>query len=239
MVKPEYFFLDVGFFVNENNLEKSVKLVEDSYFGEKPKIVIASALQGLFNSGDSERDIWNDERLLPAFSAWGYREPIGDDPSTVGNLLTNKYRELLETLQQNCEMTFAFELVGDVVRIGENSIYKKDVLRKFRRTPMVGHIVWEKLAVCNKVPSSVICRSKKFSNMLEKKLGIPLLKFQSPLKEHLAKHTGIGLPLYFISHNYGPQLVDFATEFGFEGSADPLELIAGTAVKGLAVMADG
>jgi len=33
--------------------------------------------------------------------------------------------------------------------------------------------------------------------------------------------------------------VDFATEFGFEGSADPLELIAGTAVKGLAMMADG
>ena len=103
---------------------------------------------------------------------------------------------------------------------------------------MVAQTVWEKLAVCNKVPSAVICRSKKFSNILEKNLGIPLLKFQSPLKEQLAKRRGSGI-LYFISHNFGPQLVDFATEFGFEGSGEPLEMIASTAVNGLAVMADG
>ena len=236
MVKPEYFFLDVGLFVNENNLEKSVKLLEDSYFGKKPKIVIASALQGLFNLGNNERDIWYDERLLPTLSAWGYREPTSENAD--GNLLTNKYRALLVTLQQNCETTFASELVGDVVRIGENSIHMEDVFKKFRRRPMVAQTVWEKLAVCNKVPSAVICRSKKFSNMLEKNLGIPLLKFQSPLKEQLAKRRGSGI-LYFISHNFGPQLVDFATEFGFEGSGEPLEMIASTAVNGLDVMADG
>ena len=241
MVKPEYFFLDVGFFTKESYLEKSVKLLEDSYFGNKPKIVIASALEGLFNLGNNERDIWHDERLLPVLSAWGYRKPT--DENADENLLTNKYRALLTTLQENCETTFAYELVGDVVRIGENSIDKDtDVLSKFRSAPAVAQTVWEKLAVCNKVPSAVICRSIKFSNMLEKKIGINVLKFQSVLKDQLASHSGVGRPLYFISHGMGDEfdhLVDFVAEFGFEGTLEPLTLFAASSLKGLAIVADG
>ena len=129
-------------------------------------------------------------------------------------------------------------MVGEVEKIGDNTIFRRDVFRKFRNKPIVGNIVWEKLAVMNKFHSSVICRSKKFPNMLSK-LGIPLLKFQSSLKENIARHSRDGLPLYFILHNMGSDEINMVADLGFDEPIEPLTQIASASINGLALMADG
>ena len=244
-VKTEHFILDPSFFTSVKRLSEARQVLDDIFNDDnivikKSKVVLVSGLRSISN-----RDTRMDSiELRDVLVGWGMSQK-----KFLGLFTEEGYDQMLEELLHNYDVIYADELkdpksgklVGEIEKIGENSIHKRDFLAKFRNLG-AARAYWEQIVCSNIFPSTwIICRSKHLQNIFSNKVKSHILQATSHLKASIKRRHRLHGTLCFLCHNMEAEPLE---EF-ISGSSVALPngflniLMATSAEYGLLVVADG
>jgi len=179
--------VDPSFFTTSNRLQKLLPVL-NKLKSSKSKIILPSALRPLFERQIKPTKEMDEpfeptreetEKLLQAWHSGRRRREATDN---------RKYNELLSHFYEEFKPIFADEIVGDVEKIGEESIYRADALRRLGK--LVGNTVFELMAVCALHIGIITCYGRRTLSFI-RKLECAVLEGHSRIKHAMIEHEGI------------------------------------------------
>jgi len=224
----DYLSIDPSFFLYKNRLTE-ISLVLNRLKIKKSKIVLPSGLKPLFKTKGLEFTY----DLNQLFKKWGYRKRKSE--RDFENVLQDpKYVNLLKKFKEEFSPIFADEIVGDVEKLGQQSILKNEVIDKLGRVK--GNVVFELMAVCEEKTGIIISYNKKTISFI-RKLLTPVLEGTSMVKHNIIQLDGFPKYLLFIGTYFSNEIVNnFINEFDIVGIPLPISIIGNS---GFGIVADG
>lgn len=144
-------------------------------------------------------------KMTDIFISWlPFRSKYWVENHTIKLVENNEYRRLLDVFFIEYNPIPAREFVGGMDKIGEKSIFRRELEEKFRF--IVGNIIFELVAVSSKLDALIICLGERTISFFER-IGQPILRAQSRFKERIRRHERIHSGIRMIGYALTAQAV--------------------------------
>ena len=225
----KYLCVDPSFFSSIKRLNELPKVLKKMQNNDS-QIVLPSLLKPL---SKNMRELDNgdyplDDNVLELLQKW-YPEFNRKNNSDY-RLLQESFSKFQETFRP----IFADELVGDLEKIGPESIHLSDVLDKLGN--LVGKTIFELMAVCSEKSGIILSYGRKSITFI-RKISTPALEGYSNLKHSMIDMDEAPEYLKILGLSFATNYVnDFINHFDIVGLPIPVGVIG---EFGLLIVADG
>ena len=227
--KTDYLCIDPSCLCSERRINSLIKLLKTIEEHRRIKVVLPTTIYEIIIG--KERDLKTKEKIGKTWKAFSMEYK----PDFFEEVFLNK--KMLDQLGDTLSLFNllpASELVPEREKIGKESIYKKDVLKKLGI--VVGKIVWEMMSISERMRVSIVTFGEKTPSLISR-LGVPILKGHSAYKKAVKKKAKIQTPLRFMIYITSVRAFN---EFVGIYEIEPVPLtVAEVGALGLLIVANG
>jgi hypothetical protein len=174
---------------------------------------------------------------LPSVLEGWLRPDIEKNVTSMNRSQKENYRSIMQKILEEFQPIPAKFVVGNVSKLGTESIHKEDVINVFGR--IKGRIMFEIMAVSSQFNAKIIAFGRKTASLVSK-LGITIIESPSRLKHELKERHGIRTGLVIMLFAMGMQEVqNFINTYQLENFPLSLASTTSLAAFGVWMIGDG
>jgi len=208
-MQEKFVTLDPSLFTSIGRLKDSHKILQalkQHFHPAAMKVVLPSHI---FNEFDGILKGRKPEMLGKILETWLPFYPKDHIEALVKHFATDsKYREALKRLFDDYSPVSAQEYVGDVEKLGRESIHRERI--KEELGDIVGKIIFETLAVSQKLKALVIAFGKRtfdLSSRMEVRVKEGVSEFKRMIKRHTNVRRALRIAGYVLSFDIARELM--------------------------------
>lgn len=229
-----YILYDPSSFISINRLRDAIKvLVTYRYYAIKYlhrvyglKVILPTNLYKILRNILEKHEI----ESIKIFKRWS---PFTSKEDISKQIQNDEYIKTLKYFFDYFKPQSAYIHIQDVEKLGSESIFKKDVIKKLGQE--IGHIIFDILAVSSKFRALLISFGNSTTNFI-RRIGTTIFEGHSKFKQHIKRHTNTRKMLKFIIYTFSSDTIrQFIKDFELIDA----NIVADISRVGMLVIADG